>query len=95
MYGPLLRWWEGICLECGRCCHEKEYISGTLYYYQDRPCHFLDKNTRKCTVYKDRFRLMRGCRRMTLFRAMFAGWLPEECGYVQWAKRHHIRFNKP
>ena len=58
----------------------------------DSPCAFLDDDGR-CSVYEERFARCPSCRKMTLFRAVFATWLPPQCAYVQWARRHHIRLS--
>ena len=97
--GKLKQKWEGICLECGQCCCEKvsgrliakqkRRISGTMSvnrrYFIDysRPCSFLDIENGRCLVYEKRFKQCRSCIPMTIFHALFAGYLPENCGYVR------------
>lgn len=88
-----MKWWEDICTGCGLCCHDKVRIDRRTYLLElDSPCAFLDDEGR-CSVYEERFARCPSCRKMTLFRAVFATWLPPQCAYVQWARRHHIRLS--
>ncbi|WP_154651738.1 CxxCxxCC domain-containing protein [Sediminispirochaeta bajacaliforniensis] len=94
MRTPFSRRWDSLCRQCGACCYEKAYVKGILYVYHDRPCVYLNEENGRCKVYHERFRRMEGCNKMTIFHAMFSGWLPASCGYVEWAMRHHIRFSR-
>ncbi len=85
------RYWESICRRCGLCCMEKTIVSDRVIYHMDRPCVHLDTARMSCSIYKSRFTDCSHCRKMTLWKALFAPYLPESCGYVQWAKRLHIR----
>ena len=84
--------WEALCLRCGLCCYEKTMESNRVIYHMDFPCRDLDEQTLTCRIYNTRFRENSDCRRMTILKAMCASYLPESCGYVQWARRYHIRF---
>lgn len=76
--------WESICNNCGACCYEKiEGDSGTIYIDFDKPCFYLDTYNNCCTVYKKRFRKCRQCSRLGIRHALFARWLPPDCGYVR------------
>jgi hypothetical protein len=75
--------WEAVCRKCGRCCFEKDRRGGRVVTNWRAPCRFLDKDTRCCSVYAERFRVCPECRKMTVFHAFFAPWLPPECGYVR------------
>ena len=87
-----MKWWEDICTGCGLCCHEKVKVAPRSYVlYLNSRCGFLSDDN-KCTVYDERFEKCPSCRKMTLFRAVFASWLPPSCAYVRWAEKHHIRF---
>jgi len=81
--------WESLCARCGLCCYEKEKKGTSFVTDYRRPCRFLDKNTRRCTVYETRFTACAECRRMTIFHARFVRWLPETCGYVRRFRRRH------
>ena len=91
----LKRWrayWDSHCQQCGLCCYVKTRTQHQVVYFLDAPCEFLDAGTQLCRVYHARFRENPDCRKMTLWKAMWAAYLPETCGYVQWARRHRIRF---
>jgi hypothetical protein len=75
--------WESVCRMCGLCCYEKEWRGGTIVTNYRAPCRFLDEASRLCTVYDRRFRECPECRKMTIFHALFASYLPPECAYVQ------------
>lgn len=76
--------WEQLCKGCGVCCYEKKF-SFTMGYYTDfsSPCRYLDEQTRRCTVYEKRFEVCKECKKMTIFHALFADFLPHSCGYVE------------
>ncbi|TFG64626.1 MAG: hypothetical protein E4H36_02480 [Spirochaetales bacterium] len=76
--------WESLCRQCGVCCYEKRY-TGIFSLYTDlsSPCRHLDTKTRHCKVYESRFRVCGDCRKMTIIHALFASYLPADCGYVQ------------
>lgn len=84
--------WEKLCSGCGLCCHEKVITENLLLIDTSSACEFYDSESRLCTVYDRRFEKCPRCLKMTLFRAMFADYLPPTCGYVRWARAHHIRF---
>jgi len=76
-------WWESLCHGCGKCCYEKHFLhNGTLVIDYDKPCRFLNEETRRCTVYVNRFNACRECQKITLSTVLFAGVLPPDCGYV-------------
>lgn len=85
-------YWESICRKCGLCCMEKTIVSSRVIYHLDKPCVHLDTSDMHCTIYASRFADCSHCRKMTLYKALFASYLPDSCGYVQWARRLHIRF---
>ncbi len=87
-----MKWWENICEGCGRCCHDKVRVGRRSYILDlDHKCRYLNDEDR-CSIYNSRFAINRECKKMTLFRAMFASWIPSSCAYVRWARSHHIRF---
>jgi uncharacterized protein len=91
MRGGLRARWEGLCRRCGVCCYEKRYRLGRPVIDWNAPCGWLDRGTRRCTVYAERFSRCRECRSMTIFHALFASYLPDDCGYVRafrfWRRR--------
>ncbi len=84
--------WEQLCRRCGLCCHEKLVSANEVKYLLHVPCRYLDQETNLCRSYSTRFRKHQRCRKVNIWRAMFAAYLPEDCGYVHWAERRHIRF---
>lgn len=76
--------WDSLCSLCGACCYEKEEREdGVVYIDFDRPCTYLDTYTNRCTVYEKRFKVCRECSRLGARHALFATWLPPDCGYVK------------
>ena len=72
--------WEELCQRCGRCCFEKiEYRE--RIFYTDRPCPYLNRDTKLCRVYPQRNRLQPDCAQLTPELAA-AGVLPDDCPYV-------------
>ena len=45
------------------------------------PCNYLNKKTRRCTIYKDRFKINPHC--LDIDTAYMMGALPKECAYVK------------
>ncbi len=87
--------WEDICSRCGLCCHEKVIYPDALVIDLSMPCEFYDSDNSGCSVYHERFSCCSRCEKVTPLKAMFSRSLPDSCSYVQWAKRHHIRFRRP
>lgn len=87
-------YWEDICLRCGLCCHEKVVTPEFLVVDTRRCCEYLDTENNSCNVYSKRFVSCSRCRKVGLLKAMFSPSLPSSCGYVLWARQHHIRFAK-
>ena len=87
--------WEDLCLRCGLCCKEKVVTPEFLIIYDEMPCEFHDTETGLCRVYPERFRKCPRCEKVTVFKAMFAPYLPESCGYVRWARAHKVRYVRP
>ena len=86
--------WENKCSRCGLCCHEKVVSGNTLVIDLDSWCEFYDPKSKQCTVYAKRFVECERCRKMTVWRAMFASYIPETCAYAEWARKGHIRFDR-
>ena len=99
----LIRRWDSICQRCGLCCHEKHYTSlwskrppdcapsASKRFFVDLtdPCPFLGEDN-GCTIYPQRFKIYPYCKRLTPFHALFCGYLPADCAYVQ-----RLRFWRP
>ncbi|MEW5814071.1 MAG: hypothetical protein AB1798_01580 [Spirochaetota bacterium] len=83
--------WESHCKKCGICCYEKHYTpSGRLYIDFNAPCMYLNLKNNTCAVYDKRFSVCVDCKKLTIFHAMFSGYLPDSCGYVE--KYRKLRF---
>ncbi|PIE04630.1 MAG: hypothetical protein CSA76_03145 [Spirochaetales bacterium] len=81
----LRRWtkWESHCRCCGLCCYQKRRLpDGCWEIDLSRPCPWLDEQTRLCRIYSRRLRVYPLCRRVNIWRALFAPYLPPSCGYV-------------
>ena len=76
--------WESHCNRCGLCCYEKvRHSDGSWTLDLSRPCPWLDRETRQCRIYERRLKVYPRCRRVGLFVALFAPFLPPSCGYVR------------
>lgn len=76
--------WETLCNGCGSCCYEKnQQEDGTIYIDFDKPCPHLDTYSNNCSVYRKRFKVCRECSRLGAWHALYARWLPPDCGYVK------------
>ncbi len=84
--------WEKRCRRCGLCCYEKTIIGNEVVYDLDSWCEHFDPETKSCRIYASRLTEQVRCRRVTRFKAMFAAYLPPECGYVKWAISRRLRF---
>lgn len=75
--------WENLCHGCGMCCYEKEFHEDLIYINMEKPCKYLDVTTNSCTVYCDRFKINKYCKKVNLYQALFNPYLPKSCGYVK------------
>jgi len=73
--------WEKRCEKCARCCYEKEFFRGEIYY-TDQPCEYLDLETGLCSVYERRHELRPGCAPLSP-EVLVLGVLPADCPYVR------------
>ncbi|MFA6689151.1 MAG: hypothetical protein ACOX6K_06525 [Sphaerochaetaceae bacterium] len=87
--------WEAKCRYCGLCCHEKALFGRQLVIDLDSWCEYFDPVTKSCRIYHERFAQSNRCRKVSVWKAMFASYLPPDCGYVQWARALHIRMAFP
>jgi len=72
--------WEALCRHCGRCCYEKLDCRGRIYY-TDKPCQYLNGETKRCRIYRQRSELQPECAILTP-ELVAAGILPADCPYV-------------
>ncbi len=76
--------WEAICDRCGLCCYDRErsFLKGLVILWR-RPCPYLQVSTGFCSVYDRRFSVCKECRKVTIFHALFDGYMPKSCAYVR------------
>lgn len=86
--------WESKCLKCGLCCHQKTVTTDQVIYDLSDHCEHFDPKTKLCKIYLTRLEETSYCKRVTRFKAMFASYLPDSCGYVEWARSKGLRFAK-
>ena len=74
--------WDSICKKCGICCHDRDKKKGRLIVNYDMPCEYIDVESNTCIIYKNRFKICRECKKVTIIHALFSRYLPKTCGYV-------------
>jgi uncharacterized cysteine cluster protein YcgN (CxxCxxCC family) len=85
--GEYLKWrknWDALCKRCGLCCYTRSRAPfGEVVINFSSPCVFLDRETRLCRVFENRFRECNTCQSVNIFRALFHRTLPPSCAYVR------------
>lgn len=80
--------WESICKGCGLCCLCKVGLpiapGVEPIVFTDLCCNHFDTKTKKCTVYKNRFKKCNDCCKVTLDIVLDGTLLPAGCGYVEY-----------
>ncbi len=66
---------------------KKKCINKTWIIDFNDPCEYLDIESNLCFVYEKRFKLCADCRKMTIFKALFVDFLPDNCGYVDFLRK--------
>lgn len=89
-----MRHWEDLCNHCGLCCHEKVVLDYALVIDMDRPCEFFDEKSHLCSVYDNRFRKCKRCKKVNIIMAVFSPALPSCCAYVKEMERLHLRLSR-
>lgn len=87
--------WDEVCTQCGLCCYQKEYRRGRLYINLNRPCPYLDTQSKLCMVYDNRFKICRDCKKVTMYHALFSSLMPVSCAYVQRYRKLKFLIPKP
>ena len=82
-----MKWWENLCHKCGICCFTKRTVNGVCIINYNSPCEYLDVESNLCFVYENRFKTCHDCKKMTVLRALFADFLPDTCGYVDFFRK--------
>ncbi|KKN56978.1 hypothetical protein LCGC14_0567000 [marine sediment metagenome] len=75
---------ENYCNKCptilrGMCCYFS-YFDGTDNFIT-HPCLYLSKKTKRCKIYKKRFKINPQC--LSVQKGLHEGSFPEECPYVK------------
>ena len=69
-------------MNCGKCCLIKLQDEDTEeIYYTKVTCKYFDKNTCKCTEYKNRCTLVPACIKLTKDNIGNIPWMPKTCAY--------------
>ena len=79
--------WEDHCNACGLCCYQRQVTASGVRIDLQRPCPYLDTNTRRCKVYHRRFAAEALCSKVNLLHALFGRRMPLTCGYVRRYRR--------
>ena len=80
---------KNLCINCeikGLCCYHSVIVvgkNGQRYnvILKSKPCQFLDLKTKKCLVYKNRYKVNPYC--ITIKEAIRQNALPVDCLYVK------------
>lgn len=88
--------WESLCCRCGNCClHRLRDGKTGKSYFTKIACRYLDLETCLCTIYKNRFRIERECKKITSDNILKFKWLPKTCGYRTVAEGKDLKWWHP
>lgn len=74
--------WESLCDGCGKCCLNKIIDDETEeLYFTNVACHLLHTKSCQCRKYKQRFKLVKDCVKVSLDDIEQFHWLPASCAY--------------
>jgi uncharacterized cysteine cluster protein YcgN (CxxCxxCC family) len=74
--------WEALCDGCGKCClHKVEDADSGEIFPTNVACRLLDRETARCSNYRQRRAFVPDCLRLTATNIGKIGWLPESCAY--------------
>jgi len=74
--------WEALCDGCGRCCLNKlEDIDTGEISWTDVACKLLDRETCRCSDYKNRRKTVPDCVQLDPENVRELNWLPPTCAY--------------
>ena len=75
--------WELLCDNCALCCLYKLQDEDTNEtFYTEVLCQYLNKDTRRCACYYERFEKMPTCMKISAESLpTMAAWLPKSCAY--------------
>lgn len=74
--------WESLCDGCGRCCLNKleDWDTGEIVWTKVA-CRLLDGATCRCSDYRNRFKKVPDCVKLTPEDVGTIPWLPPSCAY--------------
>lgn len=74
--------WEALCDGCGKCClHKVEDEDNGRIYPTNVACKLLDRETARCSNYRNRRAYVPDCLRLTPALLERIEWLPPSCAY--------------
>lgn len=74
--------WEALCDGCGKCClHKVEDEDTGRIYPTNIACRLLDRETGRCSSYRNRRAFVPDCVRLTPAALSRIAWLPRTCAY--------------
>jgi uncharacterized cysteine cluster protein YcgN (CxxCxxCC family) len=74
--------WEALCDGCGKCClHKVEDADTGAIHGTNVTCKLLDRQSCRCSSYRDRKAFVPDCVRLTPELAGKLSWLPSTCAY--------------
>ncbi len=74
--------WEALCDGCGKCClHKLEDEDTGRIYPTNVACRLLDRESARCTNYRNRRRFVPDCIQLTPAMIDRLEWLPQTCAY--------------
>ncbi|QJQ33578.1 YcgN family cysteine cluster protein [Sphingomonas lacunae] len=78
--------WEGLCDGCGKCClhkleDEDSHPDEVRIYPTNVACKLLDRDSGRCTDYRNRRKYVPDCLQLTASRVDDLPWLPLTCAY--------------
>ncbi|MCS3901675.1 hypothetical protein [Methanococcus voltae] len=77
---------DEICEQCGRCCIVHAYEDYENEKMNVVYCKHLNLETKRCSIYKDRFHKEKGC--LSMMEAILVKALPKDCPYVAKIKNY-------
>ena len=88
--------WESLCDRCGRCCVLKvEDIDTGVVHPTAVACRLLDRDTGRCSNYRERHELVPDCLRIDAEAARTYNFLPQSCAYRRLAEGRGLAWWHP
>lgn len=88
--------WESLCDGCGKCCLLKvEFEDTGEVQATSVSCRLLDRNTCRCSNYRDRKKHVPDCITLTCKEVASLSWLPSTCAYRLVAEKRDLYWWHP